>query len=139
VGLNNMFARERQAIEQATEAARDGISLTMLIAGGAILLAVAALAVALLKLGSTMPELKTPDGTPVDLQVSEIEFAKAMSTPVSDVPAPPKITEADKAEVEKARAEPRRRGRPPKADRARIEPVKDNHCQDHARAGQDAT
>jgi hypothetical protein len=71
-----------------------------------------------------MPELKTPDGTPVDLQASEIEFAKSMSAPVADVPAPPKMTEADKAEVERVKAEPKRRGRPPKADRARIEPVK---------------
>lgn len=49
MGFNNMFVKERKAIEQATEAARDGINLTMLVAGGAILIAVAALAVALLK------------------------------------------------------------------------------------------
>jgi hypothetical protein len=49
MGLQNMFARERQVIEQAAEAARDGINLTMIVATGAILIAVAALAVALLK------------------------------------------------------------------------------------------
>lgn len=71
-----------------------------------------------------MPELKTPDGTPVDLDASEIEFAKSMAAPVADVPAPPKMTEADKAEAAKAKTEPKRRGRSPKADRARIEPAK---------------
>ena len=34
------------------------------------------------------------------------------------------MTEADEAEAERAKAEPKRRGRPPKSDRARIEPVK---------------
>jgi hypothetical protein len=48
MGIQNMFVKERQAIEQATEAARDGINLSLVVATGAILIAVAALAVALL-------------------------------------------------------------------------------------------
>jgi hypothetical protein len=44
-----MFAKERAAVVEATEVARDGLNLTMLVATGAILIAVAALAVALLK------------------------------------------------------------------------------------------
>jgi hypothetical protein len=65
--------------------------------------------------------LQTPDGQPVNLEASEQDFARAMSAPVADVPAPPRMTPEAKAEVEKAKAEPRRRGRPPKADRARVE------------------
>jgi hypothetical protein len=73
-----------------------------------------------------MPELKTPDGTPVDLDQSERAFAVAMAAPSTDVPAPPKMTDAQHAEVDAAKATPKRRGRPPKSDRARMEPGKAN-------------
>jgi hypothetical protein len=72
-----------------------------------------------------MPEgLQTPDGAAVDLEAAEREFAKSMSQPVADVPAPPKMTDEQKAEVAAKKSEPKRRGRPPKADRARVEATK---------------
>jgi hypothetical protein len=43
-----IFAKERQAIEKATEVASDGINLALIVASVAVLLAGAALAVALL-------------------------------------------------------------------------------------------
>jgi hypothetical protein len=62
-----------------------------------------------------MPEgLVTPDGKPLNVD-PVAESAKP------DVPAPPRMTPEDKAAVEKAKAEPKRRGRPPKNDRARVE------------------
>jgi hypothetical protein len=72
-----------------------------------------------------MPEgLVTTDGTPVNLEATEQDFARAMSAPVADVPAPPRMSEADKAELEAKKAAPKRRGRPPKDDRARVETPK---------------
>jgi hypothetical protein len=65
-----------------------------------------------------MPEgLSTADGKPVNVQVPTPE-------PAPDVPAPPRMTDADKAAIEAKKAEPRRRGRPPKSDRARVETPK---------------
>jgi hypothetical protein len=65
--------------------------------------------------------LQTPGGAPVDLDGAAQDFARAMAAPVTDVPAPPKMTDEQKADIEAKKAEPKRRGRPPKAERARIE------------------
>jgi hypothetical protein len=62
-----------------------------------------------------MPEgLATPDGKAVEVAID----------PPVDVPPPPRMTDADKAEVAARSAETKRRGRPPKSDRARVEAPK---------------
>jgi hypothetical protein len=62
-----------------------------------------------------MEGLQTPDGEPLAIDTAEVEteFAKAMTAPADEAAPPPKrqVTE---------NTEPKRRGRPPKAERARV-------------------
>jgi hypothetical protein len=67
-----------------------------------------------------MPEgLTRPDGTPVDVDAAERQFAAAMAAPPADAdaPAPPKRPPREA----QAGEQPRRRGRPPKSERARTD------------------
>lgn len=58
--------------------------------------------------------LQTPDGRAVDADAVEQEFARAMA-------APPAEAELPKRPADDPKAAPKRRGRPPKGERARTE------------------
>jgi hypothetical protein len=65
--------------------------------------------------------LQTPDGKAIELAAAERTFAEAMSAPETDVPAPKKMSAAQKEQV---KAEPKRtRTRRTPAEKARTAPV----------------
>lgn len=61
--------------------------------------------------------LQAVDGTPIDVQSVEREFAQVMASDDTGTPAPPKVDPAEKAA--RAKEPPKRRGRPPKDEQAR--------------------
>ena len=84
-----------------------------------------------------MPALETPDGKPVDVTPPDAEavnaaFSRAMNDDVADEQAPPK--RQPKSASGLTDSEPKRRGRPPKAEQARTakpEPaLKDDYTED---------